>query len=102
MSKPDRAELERKARKEFERLLPSMIDKLAEFVDDPKARTLLESEKGLNAILGKMGDGIMADAFKDTAESQETTEAAVESAKKNTGRTTPEEKPRSSSSTEKP
>jgi hypothetical protein len=87
MPKPDKKELEKKARMEFEKLLPMMVAKLSEFTERPGAITLLESEKGLNVILDEVGDSIMAEVVKNTAEAKEVSDTAVEAFKKNTENT---------------
>jgi len=97
MNEQDREELKRKLREKFEAHLDSMADEIGKFERRPCAFTLYSMEKSVNAELGRIGDEISAELFVESHGGTELQDEAVGNSKKNTGCTTGDGKPASSS-----
>lgn len=97
MDEASREDLKRKLRLRFEAQMDAMVGEIEKFDDVPCAKTFYNLEKKVNAALDRIGDEIAKDAFRRKHEAEEFLKNAVESSKKNTGCTTGEGKPQSSS-----
>jgi hypothetical protein len=102
MNEAEREELKRKLRGKFEAQLDVMADEAEKFRRRPGAVTFRNMEKNVNAVLDGIGDEISAELFAETHGDPDIQAGAAGASKKNTGCTTGERKPQSSSSTGKP
>lgn len=97
MAEQSREELKKKLREKFEAQIDAIADEAEKFRSEPCAESLYCLEKNVNAALDRMGDAISAELFVEAHGSPELQDESVEASKKNTGCTTGEGKPQSSS-----